>query len=120
MFHKKRIWSVADSASPAELAELLTNHSWCSCCGFRLGGYLFLNDQTGPDGAGEWGIVKADDPSLQVESVTFSWMGQHQALDMIWKIIKGRIDTTLLRPWSSGIMAAQIVSPIGHRCGHCA
>jgi hypothetical protein len=108
---------VADCRSPAQLAELLTNHSWCSCCGFRLGGYLFLNDQTGPDGAGEWGVIKADDPMLQVESVTFGWTGLHQALDIIWAILKGRVG---LQPWNSGITAAQIVSPIGHRCGHCA
>jgi hypothetical protein len=117
VFHKKRVWAVADCASPAELAELLTNQSWCSCCGFRLGGYLFLNDQTGPDGAGEWGVVMADDPPLQVESVTFGWTGRHQALDIIWTILKGRIG---VQPWNSGITGAQIVSPIGHRCGHCA
>jgi hypothetical protein len=116
VFHNKRVWAVEDCASPAELAELLTNHSWCSCCGFRLGAYVFLNDQTGPDGAGEWGIVKGDNPTLQVESVTFSWTGRHQALDIIWSILKGRVAT----PWNSGITAAQLVSPSGHRCGHCA
>jgi hypothetical protein len=117
VFHKHRVWAVGHVESPAQLAEKLTDYSWCSCCGFRLGGYLFLNDQTGPDGAGEWGIVIADEPTLQAESVTFGWMRRHQALDVIWSILKAR---TLVPLWNSGITAAQIVSPIGHRCGHCA
>ena len=46
MLHTSRIWTIADVQTEEELAEKLTEHTWCTCSGFRLGGYLFLNDAT--------------------------------------------------------------------------
>jgi hypothetical protein len=63
--------------SAEALAEKLTGHSWCSCAGWSLGGYLFLNDQTSEDGAFEVAVVKPPAKPggqwWQVESVTFGW-----------------------------------------------
>src|SRR3954452_23244683 len=77
-FHKARTWVVYPAESAEWLAERLLGHSWCSCAGWSLGGYLFLNDQTSPDGAFEVAIVKPPaDPGgqwWQVESVTFGWL----------------------------------------------
>jgi hypothetical protein len=74
---------------PAESAEWLAGkligHSWCSCAGWSLGGYLFLNDQTSEDGAFEVAVVKPpDDPSgewWQVESIAFGWLDSPLVLD---------------------------------------
>ncbi len=77
-FHKHRTWVVHPAESVEWLAEKLMNHSWCNCQGWSLGGYLFLNDQTSPDGAFEVAIVKPpgepDGPWWQVESITFGWI----------------------------------------------
>src|SRR5438105_1507426 len=77
-WHDKRTWVVHPASSAEWLAEKLIGHSWCSCQGWSLGGYLFLNDQTSEDGAFEVAIVKPpaepDGPWWQVESVTFGWM----------------------------------------------
>src|SRR3954453_6802514 len=77
-FHSKRTWMVHPASDAEGLAEKLIDHSWCSCAGWSLGGYLFLNDQTSPDGAFEVAIVKPPaEPGgqwWQVESVTFGWL----------------------------------------------
>jgi hypothetical protein len=73
--HSKMTWVINPAPSAEWLAEKLIGHSWCSCQGWSLGGYLFLNDQTSPDGAFEVAIVKppAEEggPWYQVESITF-------------------------------------------------
>lgn len=56
MLHKNRRWCVTPVASAEELAEKLTEMTWCGCSGFRLGGYLWLNDATSPDGAQEFAV----------------------------------------------------------------
>ena len=93
MFHSERTWCVAQVETAPELADKLTEHSWCNCTAFELRGYLFLCDQTSPDGAGEWAIVRRperdDEPFLQVESVTFSWCDQSEALQYVLEAIGG-------------------------------
>lgn len=44
MIHSKRRYVVVDVATVEALAEKLTEHTWCGCNGFRLEGYVFLND----------------------------------------------------------------------------
>jgi hypothetical protein len=76
MMHSKRRWSVVRVSSAEDLARILTETTWCCCCGFELAGYLFLNDATSADGAQEYAVVKrgADGEAWrQVESITFSW-----------------------------------------------
>lgn len=82
--HAKRVWVVHPAESAEWLAEKLIGHSWCSCQGWSLGGYLFLNDQTSADGAFEVAIVRPpaqpDGQWWQVESVTFGWLSSDLVL----------------------------------------
>src|SRR3954452_6168568 len=83
-FHKARTWVVYPAESAEWLAENLIGHSWCSCAGWSLGGYLFLNDQTSEDGAFEVAVVKPpaepDGVWWQVESITFGWLSSTAVL----------------------------------------
>src|ERR1700730_12832113 len=83
--HKSRRWAIWPAESAEWLAEKLIGHSWCSCAGWSLGGYLFLNDQTSEDGAFEVAIVKPPaEPGgdwWQVESITFGWLSSPFVLD---------------------------------------
>ena len=93
MLHSKRIWSVFPAASPEWLAERLTQYTYCGCNGFRLGNYLFVNDATCADGAQEYAALKlAGDHYVQIESLTFSWMTQGEALDIIRRVLAGEFD----------------------------
>jgi len=114
MMNDQRVWCVSDVTSPEDLAEKLTNHTWTLCTGFRLKGYLFLNDATHEDGAAEFGVVK-EDGILQVESITFSWFGYDRALALIRSIVAGAHDDAR-RP----ILLKRIDTPDNHRCRHCA
>lgn len=61
MMHTRRCWCVSPAASTNELAERLSRHTWTLCTGFVVEEhptYLFLNDSTHEDGAGEWAVVK--------------------------------------------------------------
>jgi hypothetical protein len=116
MWHTKRRWSVSSIDTAEELADKVVNRCWCGCTGFSLGGYLFLNDQTCADGAGEYGVVKADDVTRQVESITFSWCSQAEALAYIQQALSGAFD---VNAWNSGITPEQIIAPEGHRCSLC-
>ena len=78
MMHNRRRWCVSAVATAEELAEKLTQHTWTLCTGFFVPThphYLFLNDATHEDGAGEFGVVAGgmDGPHIQIESITFSW-----------------------------------------------
>src|SRR5947209_8470312 len=97
MMHGKRRWCVSTVASPEELAEKLTGHTWTLCTGFCVTGheqYLFLNDATHEDGAGEVAIVRGGLAGhwVQIESITFSWCQQTKALEYIRGILAGDYD----------------------------
>jgi hypothetical protein len=126
MMHKNRRYSVADVATAEELAEKLTNHTWCGCNGFRWNGLLFLNDSTGPDGAQEYAVMRRIDGTAsdspfpciqtheyeQVESVTFGWMTYAEALDWLQR---GEL-CERLTTWRGLVQ-----TPDEHgRCRHCA
>jgi hypothetical protein len=118
MMHKLRHWTVTDVAAPEELAEKLTQHTWCCCSGFRWNGFLFLNDATSENGAQEYGVFRADDVTRQIESWTCSWMKQDGCLAHILELERSweQFDS-----WQSKITAAQIQTPDQHgRCHHCA
>lgn len=112
MMHRTREFQVSDVATPAELAEKLTQHDWCPCQAFAIGGLLFLNDSTGPDGAQEYGVVRG---GTQIESVTFGWMNEPDALDTIKRLLDGTLGAEYAK------VLNKIVSPEEHgRCYHCA
>lgn len=93
MLHKNRVWYVTHSESAQWLASQLTQFTWCGCNGFRLGEYLFLNDATCADGAQEYAVLRPEgDDYVQIESVTFSWMSEDRALDLIQRVLAGEFD----------------------------
>ena len=116
MLFPRRDHVVFDVESPEILAEKLTQHSWCGCNGFRLRGYLFLNDSTSPDGAQEFAVVRESD-MRQIESITFSWCNQDKAREYIERSIAGEFDDVMNSP----VDRNTIQSPEAHgRCCHCA
>jgi hypothetical protein len=84
MTHSKRRWTVGDVETPEELAHKLTQYTWTGCRAFRLvgSGLLFLNDSFSEDGAQEYGVV-IESTRRQVESVTFGWMSEARARDLL-------------------------------------
>lgn len=59
MLHKRRVWTIAQAESPEWLAAELTACTYCCCNGFRIGGYLFVNDATCADGAQEYAVLRS-------------------------------------------------------------
>src|SRR5260370_964629 len=98
MFHNNRTWAIHVVASAEDLAHLLTKRTSTLCSGFVVAGhedYLFLNDATHEDGAGEYGVVLggvAAQYRCQIESITFSWCSTDEALEYIGQILSGRYD----------------------------
>jgi hypothetical protein len=88
MIHDKRGFYITDVSTPEALAEKLTKHSWTLCTGFRFKGYLFLNDSFSEDGAAEYAVVRESD-GVGVESITFGWCSEADALRYINQIIDG-------------------------------
>ena len=99
MMHTRRRWCVSAVATAEELAEKLTQHTWTLCTGFFVPThprYLFLNDATHEDGAGEYGVVAGglDGPHIQIESITFSWCSTAEALGHIRRTLAGDYDAS--------------------------
>ncbi len=119
MMHSKRTWCVAPVDSAEDLARKLTEMTWTLCTAFELEGYLFINDATSEDGAGEFAVVKrcGEASFLQVESVTFSWCSYEDALEHIRRAITGQDDANdFAKP-----VTPQLESPEEHgRCHLCA
>src|SRR5438132_1817336 len=98
MMHSKRRWSVSEVESSKELAHRLTQRTWTCCTGFFVRAhpsYLFLNDATHEVGAAEYGVIKGglgDALHTQIESITFSWASEPEALTMINEVLAGRYD----------------------------
>lgn len=113
MLHSDRVHVVEDVADAEALAEKLAEHTWCACNGFRLDGYLYLNDSTGPDGAQEFAVFK-EATGHQVESITFGWCSKADALGYIRAVSAGEYDGA---SWPATF---QLDASRPHRCGHCA
>jgi hypothetical protein len=133
MMHTKRRWVIEPAESPEWLAEMLMNHSWCSCQGWSLGRYLFLNDQTSADGAFEVAVVKIPNPEwgqwYQLESITFGWIrsvpfgetAEQKAVRYIRQAVAGEMDTGAEGNVAWMIPPPSIETPEQHgRCQHCA
>jgi hypothetical protein len=94
MLHR-RTWSLSTVETAEELAEKLTEMTWCGCSAFQVRGtpYLYLNDSSSADGAQEYAVLKPDgDDFVQVESITFSWCTSEKALEYIRRISAGEFD----------------------------
>lgn len=94
MIHSNRRFTVASAESPEDLAEKLTERSWCLCQGFRIGGLLFLNDSFDENGAAEFAVVD-EGRGLQVESITFSWMNAQKATESIKGLLASKAEGKL-------------------------
>ena len=120
MFHHRRVWCVSPVASAEELARMLTEMTWCCCNVFELGGYLWLNDSTCPDGAQEYAVLKRDGGNgkpVQIESITFGWCDEAKALEYIRDTLDGKDDLHSFRKEVDPVLQ----SPAEHgRCHHCA
>ena len=120
MFHHDRTWCVTPVESAEELARKLTTIVWTCCTAFELGGYLWLNDSTSPDGAAEFAILKRQTPDgqmLQVESITFGWCNQQQSLEYVQQALRGEFDASEF----AHEVHARLQTPQEHgRCHHCA
>lgn len=117
MFHSKRTWGPPARVETAEeLAEKLTEHTWTLCTAFENAGYLYLNDATSGDGAGEFAVLKRlpDGTFLEVASITFSWCTREKALRYIQDVAAGKFDEEG-RP-----VRPRIDDTPGHRCDFCA
>ena len=116
MFHANRIWGPPRTVATAEeLADLLTEHTWCLCSAFEHAGYLYLNDATSEDGAQEYAVVlKRPDGFRQIESVTFSWCSKASALEIIDKVVKGEYDC------EGHDVSLRLDSAVDHCCELCA
>jgi hypothetical protein len=133
-FHEKRTWVIdPEEPSPEQLAVKFLSRSWCNCQGWRIGRYLFLNDQTSADGAFEVAIVKVPGPEWgwwhQVESITFGWMrstpfgetAEQKAVRLIREAIAGKMDPGEEDSVAWRIEPPTIETPEQHgRCRHCA
>lgn len=104
MFHKNRAWCVSEVEDSDTLASMLSQQTWVLCAGFFITShpeYLFLNDATSEDGAGEYGIIKGGFDALQhnqIESITFSWCSVLKAQKYIEEILSGAYDEHVFHP----------------------
>ncbi len=105
MLNRNRVWQIAEATG---LVHDLTQQSWTLCQGFRLCGYLFLNDSTSEDGAQEFAVVREED-GQQVESITFSWCTEERAAKHVLNALAGKYTERMgtVHPW-------QIESPDQH------
>ena len=123
MMHAHRVFCVSPVESAEELAHMLTERTWTLCCGFYVRGhegYLFLNDATCEDGAGEFSVILGGvgpERHVQVESITFSWCAFDQALAYVRDALAGRMDgNDFARP-----VTLRLETPEQHqRCSLCA
>jgi hypothetical protein len=123
MMHAHRVFCVSPVASAEELARMLTERTWCLCSGFYVQGhehYLFLNDATCEDGAGEFAVIAGAlgaERHVQVESITMSWCRFDQALSYIQDALAGGMDANdFARP-----VTLRLETPEQHqRCPLCA
>lgn len=116
MFHSERTWGPPRKVATAEeLAELLTERTWCLCSAFEHAGYLYLNDAISEDGAQEYAVLRRTPPGFrQIESITFSWCSTPRALEIIGEIAAGKYDT------EGHDVSPQFDLAIDHCCDLCA
>ena len=123
MLHADRIWCLSEAASAEDLAEKLTEQTWCLCQAFQVKDhprYVWLNDSTSEDGAQEYAVLKlglAAGDRQQIESITFGWCDRSRAKDFIRETLAGNDDhNEFARPVRATI---QPLEKHG-RCQYCA
>jgi hypothetical protein len=100
MMHARRRFCISAVRDAEQLARMLTEHTWTLCAAFLVAAhpdYLFLNDATHEDGAGEYAVIKGSLVAIrhvQIESITFGWCGFDQALHLIRKALAGDMESS--------------------------
>ncbi len=121
--HKYRTWVIAHIATPEELAEKLSECTWCCCQGFAIADYLLLNDATCADGAQEYAVVKRipqGDGTFayrQIESITASWMNEERIVEFLCRMLAGEIDDA---DWAFDVAPHLETAEQHGRCHFCA
>lgn len=95
MLHESRIWGIHPASHIESLARDLTQFTWTCCTAFLLGDYIFANDSTSADGAQEYAVLRdpgAEHPFVQIESITFSWCDENEAIELISRVLAGNYD----------------------------
>jgi len=95
MLHRERTWVISTIDSAEDLAGKLTQCTWTCCTAFLLDGYIYANDATSGDGAQEYAVLKTSqcgEGLAQIESITFSWCSESEALALIHKVSAGDFD----------------------------
>jgi len=98
MLHANRRFCVTSEDDAKELAHKLTARTWTLCTGFRHARYLLLNDSFSPDGAQEFAAFKIPESGsrfVQIESITFGWMHEREALALIRELVRGSCDNVM-------------------------
>jgi hypothetical protein len=122
--HEHRRWCLSVVETADELAEKLTQHTWPICAAFSVRGYedvVFLNDATSENGAQEYSVVlwctfSGRRVGVQIESVTFSWCSQAEALDIIRPLLTHQDDSPIAVE-----VDPHVETPEQHaRCRYCA
>lgn len=107
--HPERRFSVTNIASAEKLAMMLTAFTWTLCSGFEHEGFLFLNDSTRECGVQEYAVIRDD---RQVESITFGWCSDADALRYIHELLAGDIEDL-------GPVQPITELAVGHTCPLC-
>jgi len=111
MLHN-RTYQITDVPDAAALATKLTEFTWTLCTGFRLGGFLWLNDSTSEDGAQEYAVIREVDKQ-QVESITASWCDHAELVGFATQLAAGELETRMGQ-------VAVCIDRFSHRCQFCA
>jgi hypothetical protein len=117
MIYSSRRFRVTNIESPAEMAKLLTEHTYCACNGFRIATtpWLLLNDSFSPDGAQEYAVFNETN-GAQVESITASWMTREE----LAAFLNGIIDRPVESEHPAAVTRIPATDhPVGS-CRHCA
>ena len=116
MWHRNRTFNVVDLSEPEELLEKLKEHTWTLCAGWRLNGWLWLNDSLSEDGAHEYAVVH-EQTMIQWESLTISWMSPEDVIAFIRMFNVG----TAPGPFFPNPVTNKLDTPEEHgRCHLCA
>lgn len=87
--HPQRRFGVTSIEHTEKLAMMLTGFTWTLCSGFEHRGFLFLNDSTRECDAQEYAVIQ---DGRQVESITFGWYSEAEALRDIRELMAGNFE----------------------------
>lgn len=116
MHEKSRTWNVKECVGIRikELSHELADYTFCSCYGFHIDEYYWLNDST-DGGVQEYAVFKrlSDGKFRKIESYTFSWMNAEEIEASIRDVIHCKFDGV-----NYGIFDLDFNH--GDTCRHCA